>query len=142
MCLNIALLSQPICLRRKISPHDVCLIILNAPRPNNYHITDAEPHPSLHLSWNAPHASFSVLRSNSDPAPSEHLFNCSEDFVLILSRQSHLTWLFFNQLNTSLILHVQALSSSQVTVRPYKLRVRANLLVCFGTRKKSGKGQR
>jgi hypothetical protein len=104
---------------------------LDAPGPNNDNIAYTEPHSSFHLAWNSTHAGFSILRSNGDSAAAEHLFDRSKDFILVFSGQSHLAWLFFNQLNTSIDISFRGLSVSQVDARLYILRVGANFFVRF-----------
>ena len=99
--LDVPFPSQPVRLRREISPDDVRLFVLNAPGPNDNDVAHAEPYSSFHLTWNSPHAGFSILRANGDSASAEHFFHRSKDFILMFSGQSHLAWLFFNQLNTS-----------------------------------------
>jgi len=99
--LDVPFSSQPVSLRRKISPDNICLFVLNAPGPNNNDVAHTEPHSPFHLAWNSSHAGFSVLRTDGDSAAAEHFFNRPKDFILVSSGQSYLARLFFCQLNTS-----------------------------------------
>jgi hypothetical protein len=99
--LNISFPSQPVGLWWKISPDNIRLFILNAPGPNNDDVAHTEPYSSFHLTWNSPHAGFSILRANGDSAPAEHFLHRSKDLILVFSGQPHLARLLFSQLNTS-----------------------------------------
>ena len=106
MLLDVSVTPQPIGLRRKISPHNVGFVVLNAPGSDNNNIAYAEPYSSFHLAWDSSHTGLSILGPYSDSASAKHLFDRTKDLVLAFSRQSHLAWLFFNQRNTSIDVHV------------------------------------
>jgi hypothetical protein len=79
---------QPVHLWARVSPDNICFIILDFPGNDNNHVTLSDPDPLLHLARYATHPGNAVDASHTNAIGSKQAFHMTEYFSILFAGET------------------------------------------------------